>query len=90
VRERKNNNAAITTLVVGQRSDTASVRVASIIGTVDQGLQWQMYQAEAKCTEHLLLAKYTLFYTLLRKAECTLYTLSKKNYIFLPEALCSI
>ncbi len=30
-----------------------------------QVLQWQVYQAEAKCTEHLLLAKYTLFYTLL-------------------------
>ncbi len=30
---------------------------------VVQGLQGQVYQAEAKCTEHLLLAKYTLFYT---------------------------
>ncbi len=35
MRERKNNNAAVTTLVIGQRSDTASARVASIIGTVE-------------------------------------------------------
>jgi hypothetical protein len=45
-------------------------------------LQWQVYQAEAKCTEHLLLAQYTLFYTLVRKAECTLYTLTKKMTFF--------
>jgi hypothetical protein len=47
-----------------------------------QGLQWQVYQAEAKCTEHLLLTKYTVFYTLLRKAECTLYILTKKITFF--------
>ena len=28
-----------------------------------QCLQWQMYQAQAKCTEHLLLLIYTLLYT---------------------------
>jgi hypothetical protein len=33
-RERKNNNAAVTTFVIGQWSDTVSVRTASIIGTV--------------------------------------------------------
>jgi hypothetical protein len=49
---------------------------------LDQGLQWQVYQAETKCTEHLLLAKYTLFYTSLRKTECTLYTLTKKITFF--------
>ncbi len=48
----------------------------------NQGLQWQVYQAESKCTEHLLLAKYTLFYTLLRKAECALYTLTKNITFF--------
>ncbi len=40
-----------------------------------------MYQAEAKCTEHLLLATYTLFYTLLRKTML---------YNLIPDAVCSI
>jgi hypothetical protein len=47
----------------------------------EQGLQWQVYHAEAG-TEHLLLAKYTVFYTLLRTAECMLYTLTKKIRFF--------
>ncbi len=42
-------------------------------------LQQQVYQAEPKGRENLLLLMYALFYALLRKIECTLYILLNKS-----------
>ena len=48
--------------------------IVNAVTNWNQGFQWQVYQAKAKCTVHLLLSIYTLVYTFPEKqsVQCTL------------------
>jgi len=54
-----------------------------IMMTMNQDFSWQVYLPEVKCTVHLLLQKYTLLYTCLKKLECTSYTLPTEYTLYL-------